>query len=52
MRLLAWTVGIAVGLFFVAAALVFLEGTGGHDGWLCEWGIDIDGEETVVSGCG
>ncbi|MFC0223741.1 hypothetical protein [Nocardioides zeicaulis] len=33
-------------------ALLLLEATGGHDGWLCEWGIDSDGAGTTISGCG
>ena len=32
--------------------LLLLEATGGHDGWLCEWGIDTDGAGTTLSGCG
>lgn len=52
MKVVVWTVGITVSLFFLAISLMFLEATGGHDGWLCEWGIDIDGEGTLTSGCG
>ncbi len=38
--------------FFLFFALLLLEATGGHDGWLCEWGYDTDGAGTTTSGCG
>ena len=43
-RLLTW-VGVAALVLF---ALLVLEATGGHDGWLCEWGIDTG---PTSSGC-
>ncbi|MEU4453786.1 hypothetical protein AB0F44_20790 [Nocardioides sp. NPDC023903] len=52
MKVVVWTIGITFGLFFLAISLMFLEATGGHDGWLCEWGIDTDGAGTLTSGCG
>ncbi|MFE7227315.1 hypothetical protein ACFU7D_21165 [Nocardioides sp. NPDC057577] len=51
-KVVAWVVGLSVGLAFLTASLALLEATGGHDGWLCEWGIDIDGAGTMTSGCG
>lgn len=39
-------------LLGVLIILVLLEATGGHDGWLCEWGYDIDGAGGTTSGCG
>ncbi|SDK65968.1 hypothetical protein SAMN05428985_105144 [Nocardioides sp. YR527] len=51
-KVVAWVVGLSVGLAFLAASLIVLESTGGHDGWLCEWGIDTDGAGTGTSGCG
>lgn len=30
----------ALALLGVLVLLIFLEATGGHDGWLCEWGYD------------
>lgn len=47
-RALAGIAGIVCLLF----VLLVLEATGGHDGWLCEWGIDTDGAGTTTSGCG
>lgn len=44
---LAWISGLVV-LFFL---LILLEAGGGHDGWLCEWGYDMDGDD-LISGCG
>lgn len=35
----------------VCLLLFVLEGFGGHDGWLCEWGYDSDGEGTMKTGC-
>ncbi len=37
-------------LLAVLFLLLLLEASGGHDGWLCEWGIDTGGPTT--SGCG
>ena len=42
----------AVALFVLTFLLLFLEATGGHDGWLCEWGYDSDGAGTTTTGCG
>lgn len=39
-------------LLGVMVILALLEGTGGHDGWLCEWGYDTDGAGGTTSGCG
>lgn len=36
----------------VLVLLLLLEASGGHDGWLCEWGIDTDGAGTTTTGCG
>ena len=47
-KVLAW----AAGLFALLLVLILLEGSGGHDGYLCEWGYDIDGERMGDSGCG
>lgn len=47
-RLLAGAFALLLLLFVLAA----LEGSGGHDGWLCEWGIDTDGAGTGDTGCG
>jgi hypothetical protein len=44
----AWTFG----LFVLMMLLLALDATGGHDGWLCEWGYDSDGAGDVTSGCG
>lgn len=38
--------------FFLIFLLLLVEATGGHDGWLCEWGYDTDGAGTTTSGCG
>jgi hypothetical protein len=46
-KLAAWAGGLNV-LMFV---LLLLEGSGGHDGWLCEWGYDMDGAATGDTGC-
>lgn len=54
-RLTTWAVRTLVGalaLFSLLFVLVLLEATGGHDGWLCEWGIDTDGAGTTTTGCG
>ena len=32
--------------------LLVFEASGGHDGYLCEWGYDSDGAGDVTSGCG
>ncbi len=46
-------IGSAVlALLFALALLLALESTGGHDGWLCEWGYDSDGAGDITSGCG
>ena len=42
----------AVGLFVLFFVLMMLEASGGHDGWLCEWGYDSDGAGTNTTGCG
>lgn len=47
-RLLA---GALAGLLLLFVLLA-LEASGGHDGWLCEWGIDTDGAGTGDTGCG
>lgn len=47
-KFFAW-VGALIVLLFM---LMIVEGTGGHDGWLCEWGYDMDGEGTGDTGCG
>jgi len=39
-------------VLFACFFLVVLEASGGHDGYLCEWGIDTDGDGDVVTGCG
>lgn len=39
-------------LFVLAFVLLVLEASGGHDGWLCEWGYDTDGAGTTTTGCG
>ena len=52
-RLTGWlirAVAIMAGSFFLLFLLLLLEATGGHDGWLCEWGIDTDGAGTTTSG--
>ena len=54
-RLTAWllrAILYSAAAFFVVFLLLILEATGGHDGWLCEWGIDTDGAGTTTSGCG
>ncbi len=46
---------IGFGLLALLGVLVLLfalEATGGHDGWLCEWGYDSDGAGDITSGCG
>ncbi len=46
-------VGFALlALLGVLVLLLALEATGGHDGWLCEWGYDSDGAGGITSGCG
>ena len=40
------------GLIAILVVLVTLEASGGHDGWLCEWGYDTDGEGTGDTSCG
>ena len=51
-KVVVWVVCVSVGLLLVAVLLLFLEASGGHDGWLCEWGIDRDGAGTRYSSCG
>lgn len=52
-RKLLMQVGLALPILpFVLGVLFTLEGTGGHDGWLCEWGYDFDGAGGTTSGCG
>ena len=46
-KVLAWAGGSIVLLLL----LVILEASGGHDGYLCEWGYDKDGDREGVSGC-
>lgn len=41
-----------IALISLLVVLMLLEATGGHDGWLCEWGIDTDGAGTGTTGCG
>lgn len=43
---------IMAAAFSLIFLLLLLEATGGHDGWLCEWGYDSDGAGTTTSGCG
>jgi hypothetical protein len=43
---------VMVAAFFLFFVLLLLEASGGHDGWLCEWGYDTDGAGTTTSGCG
>ena len=47
-----WTLGALVAAAVLLFVLMMLEATGGHDGWLCEWGIDTDGAGTGDTGCG
>ena len=47
-KVLAWT-GVLVALLLL---LMMLEASGGHDGWLCEWGVDSDGDGDLTTGCG
>ena len=47
-KVLAWTGGL-IALLFV---LVAIEASGGHDGYLCEWGYDADGDRMGDSSCG
>jgi hypothetical protein len=47
-KLAAWA-GVLIAVLFL---LMVLDATGGHDGWLCEWGYDSDGAGDVTSGCG
>lgn len=47
-KVLAWT-GVLVALLLL---LMMLEASGGHDGWLCEWGFDSDGDGDLTTGCG
>ncbi len=42
----------AAGLLLLMMLLFWVEATGGHDGWLCEWGYDSDGAGDITSGCG
>lgn len=42
---------VVAGILCLLVVLMVLEATGGHDGWLCEWGIDTDGSGTTTSGC-
>ena len=48
---LGWTAGTVAVLLVVLLLLLMLEASGGHDGYLCEWGYDKDGEGTGVTGC-
>ena len=50
-RVLAWTGGVVTALFVVLLLLLVLEASGGHDGYLCEWGYDKDGAGDGVTGC-
>lgn len=43
---------ITAAAFFLFLVLLLLEASGGHDGWLCEWGYDSDGAGTATSVCG
>ena len=54
-RLGVWTGRVFLALaalFLLLFVLMALEASGGHDGWLCEWGIDMDGAGTGDTGCG
>jgi hypothetical protein len=46
-KILAWVGGLVV----LALLLFVLEASGGHDGYLCDWGYDKDGDRQGVSGC-
>ena len=52
METLQKVAGWAVGLPVLVFLFLVLDATGGHDGWLCEWGYDSDGAGDVTSGCG
>jgi hypothetical protein len=47
-RILTWIGGLIALLFVV----VVLEGSGGHDGYLCEWGYDMDDTGDGDTACG
>lgn len=52
--LAAWLVRaslILLGMIWVAAFLVVIEASHGHDGLLCEWGYDSDGPGDLTTGC-
>ena len=50
-RALARAAGLIIGLIVLFFLLVILEASGGHDGYLCEWGFDKDGNGTGVTDC-
>jgi hypothetical protein len=50
-RVLAWVAGLIAGLIALSFLLFVLEASVGHDGLLCEWGYDKDGDGEGVSGC-
>jgi hypothetical protein len=52
MEMLLKLAGWATGLIVLVFLLLTLDATGGHDGWLCEWGYDSDGAGDITSGCG
>lgn len=47
-KIVAW----ASALIALLLLLLLLEASGGHDGWLCEWGFDSDGDGDLTTGCG
>jgi hypothetical protein len=47
-KIIAWVVG----LFVLFVMLILVEASGGHDGYLCEWGYDSDGAAMGDSSCG
>lgn len=49
---LAWVLAALGLLAYLALGFLALEGSVGHDGLLCEWGIDMDGAGDGISGCG
>ncbi len=47
----AGAVGALMLMMLVSIVLLFVEGSVGHDGLLCEWGYDTDGDGATTSGC-
>ena len=46
------TTQVLLATFLVLIVLIYIEGSVGHDGLLCELGWDSDGEGDITSGCG